>query len=572
MRGGWLGLVAVAALVAACGGDDTQPQPPPPPPPPPPATYKVGGTIAGLTGSITLQLNGAENLTRSANGPFTFQTELDDQSTFTVAITAPPTEQDCSLQEASGKVSGADITSIRVTCTQRTYTLGGTVEGLVGTLPLTLDGGETLSLTANGAFTFQARRPRGSTYAVTLGAAARGYRCALTQGSGTVEGHVQNITVRCHPYFELTSFQAATLVIGQPDFTSNISNQEGDPARNTLDGPWGNPVLAGGRLYLPDLGSNRILGFNALPTQSNAAADFVLGQPDFMSILPRSGSSGFSSPEGSASDGTRLAVADKGNHRVLLYNALPTSTEAQADLVLGQPDFTTTAAQCDARSMRLPEDVSLRGGKLAVADTSNHRILIWNTPPTSSEAPADLVIGQRSLTTCAGNDANGDGTSDGAPTASTLFYPGGVWTDGTRLMVADTDNHRVLLWNTFPTTNGQPADVVLGQPGFTSRVAATSAQGLNAPYIVNSTGQQLFVADTGNHRVLVWNALSPASGTAADVVLGQPDFTSSNRGDPAPGATPSARSLYQPAGVLLAPPYLLVSDSGNNRALLFESR
>jgi hypothetical protein len=364
---------------------------------------------------------------------------------------------------------------------------------------------------------------------------------------------------------------AGARVIGQNDFTSNLPHQDGSPGPATLDGPWGNPVLAGGTLYVGDLFSNRILGFNGLPTQNGAEASFVLGQQNFTTTTEGSGRGGFTSPEGLSSEGTRLALADKGNHRVLLFNTLPTSTAAEADLVLGQPDFTSTGSQCGATSMRLPEDVSLRAGKLIVADTANHRVLIWNTPPTVNEATPDLVLGQRSFTTCASNDDNGDGTSDGAPTASTFFYPAGVWTDGTRLMVADTDNHRVLLWNTFPTTHGQPADVVLGQPDFTSRATATTAQGMNSPYIVNSTGQQLFVAEYQNHRVLVWNQLPTAPGTAADVVLGQPDFTSNNRGDPAPGNAPSAKSLYQPSGVLLASPYLVISDYGNNRLLVFET-
>ena len=41
-------------------------------------------------------------------------------------------------------------------------------------------------------------------------------------------------------------------------------------------------------------------------------------------------------------------------------------------------------------------------------------------------------------------------------------------TNSTRLLVADTNNSRVLVWLTFPTTNGQAADFVLGQPDFTT--------------------------------------------------------------------------------------------------------
>jgi hypothetical protein len=557
--------------MASCGGDDKQPEPPPPPPPPPPATYKIGGTIAGLTGSLTLQLNGAENLVRTDNGPFTFQTELEEGSTYTVALTASPAEQDCVLQDATGKVGGANVTSIRVTCTQRTYTLGGTVEGLNGTLAITLDGSELLSLTTNGPFTFLARRPRGATYAVTLGTAPRGYRCALTNGSGTVDGNVQNITVRCMGHYELTHFQTAIRVIGQSDFTSSAPHQGDLPSFLTMEGPWGNPVFAGGRLYVSDRESSRILGFNGLPTQNGAPANFVLGQPDFASTTGSGGQGGLSRPAGSSSDGMRLAVADRSNSRVLIYNALPTSTGALPDRVLGQENFTTTSLACSATGLALPEDVFLGHGKLIVADSANNRVLIWNSLPTTNGATAHLVLGQGSFTTCAANDTDGDGTQDSAASASTFFDPSGVWTDGTRLLVADTSNNRVLLWNQFPTRNGQPADIVIGQPDFTSRAPATTASGLNAPYFVNSTGQQLFVAEEQNNRVTVWNQFPTTNGSAANTVLGQPDFVSAHRGDPAGGTTPSARSLYRPAGVLLAPPYLVVSDYGNNRLLVFET-
>jgi len=566
MRIEWLGLVAVAVLSASCGDDG------PPNPPPPAPKFHVGGTITGLSGSLTLQLNGEESLTRTANGAFTFETEIEDEKTYTVALTATPTEQDCTLQGATGQVSGADVTSVQVNCVQKTYTLGGTVTGLDGTIQLRIEGGETLSLTANGPFTFQTRLPAGGTYAVSVVAQPRGYRCTVANGSGTVSGNVTGITAQCSPWFTLTNFQNATTVIGQSNFTNALANQGGAPNASTLDGPWGNPVFAGGKLYISDLLSNRILGFNSLPTQNGASANFVLGQPNFTSGSARTSRAGLSGPQGLSSDGTRLAVADKGNNRVLLYNTLPSSTATAPDLVVGQPNFDTMDVACTASSLLIPEAVSLGQGKLVVADSANHRVLIWNSLPTVNGKAADLVLGQSSFTSCVGNDANRDGITDSAPSAATLFYPAGIWTDGTRLLVADTDNHRVLIWNQFPTTNGQAADVVLGQPGFTTRTTALTAAGMNRPYTLNSTGQQIFVAEQQNNRVTVWDQFPTSHGQAAGRVLGQPDFTSRNRGDPASGSTPSARSLYQPSGVLLAPPFVVVSDYGNNRVLVFESQ
>ncbi|MDC0713224.1 NHL repeat-containing protein [Stigmatella sp. ncwal1] len=565
MRIKGLGFVGLAVWAMACGGDD------PPPTPPGTQSFKVGGTLSGLAGNLTLQLNGVQNLSRSENGPFAFAEPVADGSNYRVSITASPEEQECTLQGDTGQVNGADVTSVQVSCAARTYTVGGTVTGLTGTLQLRLGGAESLSLTANGPFAFQKRHAKGDAYTVTIDTQPQGHRCALTGESGTVAGNVTTVQVRCTPWFAFTSFQNASRVIGQNDFTSNSANQGGAAGPNTLNGPWGNASFVGGTLYVSDLDSNRILGFSGLPTQNGAAASFVLGQPDFTSTAAGSGRGGLSSMEGTSSDGTRLAVADKGNSRVLLYNTLPTNSNARPDLVIGQPDFDTTALQCGASSLGLPEDVFMGHGKLLVADSANNRILIWNTLPTTSGQPADLVLGQVSFTTCAGNDVDGDGVRDLTATASTLLSPAGLWTDGTRLLVADTGNNRVLVWNQFPTTNGQPAESVLGQPDLTTRTSGLAAAKLNAPYIVNSTGQQIFVAEYQNNRVLVWNQFPAAPGAAADTVLGQQDFTSNRRFDPPNGTLPSARSLYQPSGILLAAPYLVVSDYGNNRLLLFES-
>jgi len=561
----WLGLVGMAVFLGACGDDA-------PPNPPPASKFHVGGTITGLSGSLTLQLNGAESLTQSADGAFTFQTELADQSTYKVDLTAPPSEHDCTLQGATGKVSGADVSSVQVNCALKTYSLGGTVTGLNGTLQLRIEGGETLSVTASGPFTFQTRLSRGRIYTVSLVAQPRGHRCTVTSGSGTVAGDVTGITVQCTPYFSFDVFPAATVVLGQSDFISSARNQgEFTPSATTLDGPVGSPVFQGGKLYVSDSGSNRILGFEGLPSQNGASASFALGQSDLTSATASTARGGLSGPTGLVSDGTRLAVADQANNRVLLYNALPTGTPSLPDLVVGQTNFDNAIGQCSAAGLNAPASASIAQGKLVLADTFNHRVLIWSSVPTASGAPADLVLGQTSLTSCVGNDANGDGTADSTPSASTLFFPSGVWTDGTRLLVADSSNNRVLLWNQFPTASGQPADVVLGQPDFVTRTAATTNARLSSPAGLSSTGQQIFVSDEENSRVLVWNAFPTASGEAANVVLGQPDFTSRNRGDPTSGTRPSARSLYQPNGVVLAAPYVVVTDSGNNRVLVFES-
>ncbi len=109
--------------------------------------------------------------------------------------------------------------------------------------------------------------------------------------------------------------------------------------------------------------------------------------------------------------------------------------------------------------------------------------------------------------------------------------PQGVWVQGTRLFVADTQNHRVLIWNSIPTSNNQPADVVLGEPNFNTAPPATvsdlpaTATNLFSPVSVTSDGQRVYVTDLGHHRVLIWNSMPTQNGQAADVVVGQPTMT-----------------------------------------------
>ena len=76
--------------------------------------------------------------------------------------------------------------------------------------------------------------------------------------------------------------------------------------------------------------------------------------------------------------------------------------------------------------------------------------------------------------------------------------------------------------------NNQPADVVVGQPDFTSlspSANSPTAKSMRGPQGVWIQNGKLYVADTGNNRVLIFNRIPTANGAAADVVLGAPDFT-----------------------------------------------
>ena len=84
----------------------------------------------------------------------------------------------------------------------------------------------------------------------------------------------------------------------------------------------------------------------------------------------------------------------------LIYDSKCPVCVGHATLVLGQPDFTTVTENLAATptTLRLPTAVASDGVHVVVADTNHNRVLIWNRIPTSNDAPADVVVGQPNFT------------------------------------------------------------------------------------------------------------------------------------------------------------------------------
>src|SRR5260370_5857658 len=201
-------------------------------------------------------------------------------------------------------------------------------------------------------------------------------------------------------------------------------------------------------------------------------ADVVLGQTDFISTNISVTQAGMRTPTAVASDGRVLAVADSDNNRVLIWNSIPSANGARADVVVGQPNFTSNSIPGGnvptAKSMRGPSGLWIQNGKLYVADTQNHRILVFNSIPTANGAAADLVLGQPNLTTIVEPDLTKANTGT---TASNMQSPVSVTSDGIRLFVSDLGHNRVMIWNTIPASNNAPADVIGGQPEINTAVS-----------------------------------------------------------------------------------------------------
>ena len=162
----------------------------------PPPTYSVGGTASGLNGTVVLQNNAKDNLSVSANGPFTFATKIESGGTYSVTVLGQPSGQVCTVANGSGIVT-ATVASVTVTCVNIRYLIGGTVSGLTGTLVLQNNGADNLTLTSNGQFAFPTQVTSGATYSVTVKTQPAGQTCTVTNGAGTATANVTNVSVAC---------------------------------------------------------------------------------------------------------------------------------------------------------------------------------------------------------------------------------------------------------------------------------------------------------------------------------------------------------------------------------------
>jgi len=248
-------------------------------------------------------------------------------------------------------------------------------------------------------------------------------------------------------------------------------------------------------LYVVDSGNHRALRWQGLPSEDGEPPQMVLGQDNLDdNEANRRGFTGSGSlffPMGICSgDDQHVFIADKDNHRVLIWNKIPFGDGWNADVCVGQSGMDEREPNkgefdnVSADSMSFPMGVAWdpEEERLFVVDQGNNRVLIWNKLPRENGQPADIVIGQKDLES---RDVNMGHGGERASDAS-LYWPTDVVVGKTGLFISDTANNRVLYWKEVPTEHGQPADRVFGQKLFTdnkaNRFEEATASTLNDPY------------------------------------------------------------------------------------------
>jgi len=152
--------------------------------------FAIGGSLSGLIGTLVLQNEGADNLTLTGNGPFAFATTT---ASYTVTVLTEPLGQTCTVTNATG-IAVAAVSTVAVNCVTKTYSIGGSITGLVGTVVLQNNGLETLGRSADGSFAFAASP---ASFRVTIMTQPVGQTCSLLNGVGTTTSAVTTIAVNC---------------------------------------------------------------------------------------------------------------------------------------------------------------------------------------------------------------------------------------------------------------------------------------------------------------------------------------------------------------------------------------
>ena len=362
-------------------------------------TYSVGGSVSGLSGTVVLQDNGSDTLSVAANGSFTFATQLAGGAAYAVTVQTNPSGQTCTVANGSGTVGSANVTNVAVSCTASgggsKFSVGGSVSGLSGTVVLQDNGSDTLSVAANGSFTFATQLAGGAAYAVTVQTNPSGQTCTVANGSGTVgSANITSVAVTCAASGG-GGGGAGETVIGSDSFNrANGSLGAGwtDDSDGGLSIVSGQVVGNGGNSgdirtaesYPSDqfsqlaVGSTQLSGTEwigpAVRMQASGQSGYVgfyywnNGNPEVLLFLRKTGNwkqlGAYAT--GALSAGTQLQVTAVGSTISLLVNGVARVTATDSNLTGGAPGILASGAADAGRVVRRQRGVRLGGTTYSV--------------------------------------------------------------------------------------------------------------------------------------------------------------------------------------------------------------
>ena len=203
------------------------------------SSFSIGGSVAQLAGSgLVVQLNGGNDLAIHSSGGFTFGATIESGAQYDVTIRTQPSNpaQSCTVANGSGTVGGGDVSNVRITCAANTFSVGGSVAGLLGSgLVLQNNGGDPVHVEADGRFTFLKTLASGAEYNVLVREQPSNpvQACAITNGAGVIaDQDVTNISVTC----TTSDFTVGGVVRGMSGLGLILRNNGGDDLRIDANG------------------------------------------------------------------------------------------------------------------------------------------------------------------------------------------------------------------------------------------------------------------------------------------------------------------------------------------------
>lgn len=155
-------------------------------------SYSISGTVSGLIGTVVLQNNGGSDLTITSNGEFSFGSGLVSGASYSVAVSAHPTDLICRVTSGSGTVASANVTNISVICgVDATGYYTGDVFSDIKTLTdaqVLINDTRLMIISDADAVLYDGYMTiTGSKYTVTLTIYKNGVKVGITDASGIID-------------------------------------------------------------------------------------------------------------------------------------------------------------------------------------------------------------------------------------------------------------------------------------------------------------------------------------------------------------------------------------------------
>lgn len=490
--------------------------------------YFVGGNVQGLRGTLVLQNNKGDDLTISVNGSFKFQTSVQDETIYSVTIKTQPTSQSCSVIDGTERVFGADVDTILVTCQTIPvrYTLGGTVSQLQsGNQIIVSNRGEDLTLSTNGSFNFNTGVIFGNNYTVSVSLQPSNQNCIVVNATARMPAFNQNnVAVICYG----NSYGA--LVSGSIIYPLSLPS----PRVTSFVGSYCNPntvCTTGSSGYFDSISPSSVLfqdpdgiatdGYNLyVADKTNQRIRKIIISTGETTTLAGNGSTGLqdgigtaaniTSPQYITTDGYNLYVADNTNKTIrkinLTTNLVTTMITGTGGLgtILGLAVHNNILYIADNTNKTLWR-LNLSTNSLTTVNTFS---IALTGPKAMTVVGSDLYIidADRILKTTVGTwslsvfAGGSSGYVNASGTSAQFNSPTGIATDGTNLYVSDSSNHAIRKIVISTSAVTTLAGSLSSTSGYTNSSTATNAL-FNFPAGITSDGNAIYVVDKNNHTI-----------------------------------------------------------------------